>query len=228
MASSTPASEPKWATVKTTLPARPLPLNSSRIPVTTDRLIIRPLDAQDLDGLHLIRTQPEVMVNHPQGRIDRDLEETRPKLDLFLPPKDESHYNFAICSKETGEMIGIGGCHQLKSMFGWPAMGYMFRKEVWGKGLATEFTRAWLDMWCKLPREEAHIEVDRRSMPEGEGDAAEVMTAFTTAQNLASQRVLEKSGFERFLTWEEADLRNPDVQISLVAYRYFPNQELAN
>ena len=125
-------------------------------------------------------------------------------------------------------MIGIGGCHQLKSMFGWPAMGYMFRKEFWGKGLATEFTRAWLDMWCKLPREEVHIEVDQRSILNEEGEVLEVMTAFTSAENLASQKVLEKSGFERFLTWEEADLRNPDVRITLLAYRYFPNKHVAN
>ncbi|KAL7816070.1 acyl-CoA N-acyltransferase [Trichoderma aethiopicum] len=228
MAASTPASTPKWTTVKTTLPARPLPLNASRAPVITKRLIIRALDAQDLDGLHSIRTQPEVMANNPQGRVDRDLEETRPKLNIFLPPKDESHYNFAICLKETGDIIGIGGCHQLKSMFGWPAMGYMFRKEFWGKGLATEFTRAWLDMWCQLPRAEVEIEVDQRSIPEEEGKDVEILTAFTSAENLASQKVLEKSGFERFLTWEEADLRNPDAQITLVAYRYFPNKQLAN
>ncbi|KAL7948155.1 acetyltransferase domain-containing protein [Trichoderma barbatum] len=227
MASPVP-SKPKWATVKTTLPARPLPLNSMRVPVTTERLIIRALTAEDIHGLHLIRSQPEVMINHPQGRVDRDLAETQPKLDLFLPPNDESHYNFAICLKETGEMIGIGGCHQLKSNFGWPAMGYMFRKEFWGKGFATEFTRGWLDMWCKLPRAEAQVEADQRTFPEGEEETLEIMTAFTTVENLASQRVLVKSGFERFLAWEEADLRNPDVQVTLVAYRYFPSKHAAN
>ncbi|KAL7928561.1 acyl-CoA N-acyltransferase [Trichoderma chlorosporum] len=229
MASSAPSkSKPKWATVKTTLPARPLPLNSMRAPVTTDRLLIRALVAEDVDGLHLIRSQPEVMINTPQGRPDRDIDETRPRLGIFLPPKDEAHYNFAICLKETGEMIGIGGCHQLKSIFGWPAMGYMFRKDHWGKGFATEFTKGWLNMWNKLPREEAEIEVDGRSFPEGQEQTMEVMTAFTSADNIASQNVLIKSGFERFLEWEDADLRNPDVQITLLAYRYFPGKHEAN
>ncbi|KAM6477954.1 acyl-CoA N-acyltransferase [Trichoderma sp. SZMC 28011] len=227
MASSTP-SKPKWATVKTTLPVRPLPLNSTRVPVTTDRLIIRALVAEDLESLNVIRSQPEVMINTPQGRPDIDIDETRPKLEFFLPPKDGAHYNFAICLKETGEMIGIGGCHQLKSIFGWPAMGYMFRKEAWGKGYATEFTKGWLDMWCKLPREEAEVEVDQRSFSEGDEQPLEIMTAFTSAENLASQNVLTKSGFERFLDWEDADLRNPDNQITLVAYRYFPSKHLAN
>lgn len=69
MASSL-TSKPTWATAKTTLPARPLPLNSTRSPVTTERLIIRALVPEDLHTLHLIRTQPEVMINNPQGRID--------------------------------------------------------------------------------------------------------------------------------------------------------------
>ncbi|KAL7784322.1 acetyltransferase domain-containing protein [Trichoderma ceciliae] len=226
---STPTTKPKWAMAKTTLPDRPLPLNSNRPPVTTDRLIIRVLVPEDVHSLHILRTQPEVMANNPQGRVDRDLEETRPKLKPFLPPNDEMTYNFAICLKETGEMIGIGGCHKLFSIFGWPAIGYMFRKEFWGQGLATEFVQAWLDMWCKLPRAEAEFEVDQRSLRDGDGaEALEQVTAFTVLDNVGSQRVLEKSGFERFLTWEEPDLRNPDVKVTLLGYRYFPSRHLMN
>jgi RimJ/RimL family protein N-acetyltransferase len=168
------------------------------------------------------------MANNPQGRVDRDLEETRPRLNRFLPPNDEKTYNFAICLKATGEMIGVGGCHELSSMFGWPAMGYMIQKEFWGQGLATEFTQAWLEMWCKLPRAEAEFEVDQRALSDGDGETLEQMTAFTVSDNIGSQRVLEKSGFERFLTWEEADLRNPDVQVTLMGYRYFPGRHLEN
>lgn len=222
------SSETKWATVKTTLPSRPLPLNSSRLPVTTNRLIIRPLAPEDAQSLHILRTQPEVMANNPQGRVDRDLEETRQKLNPFLPPNDETTYNCAICLKATGEMIGIGGCHRLFSIFGWPAIGYMFRKEFWGQGIATEFVQAWLDMWCKLPREGAEFEVDRRTLPNEDGQILEQVTAFTVLDNIGSQRVLEKAGFERFLTWEEADLRNPDVQVVLLGYRYIPGQHLTN
>ncbi|RFU82162.1 acyl- n-acyltransferase [Trichoderma arundinaceum] len=225
---SSPASKPNWRIVKTAVPVRPLPLNSSRPPVTTDRLIIRALVPEDVHELHILRTQPEVMANNPQGRIDRDLEETRPKLNPFLPPNDEATYNFAICLKETGEMIGIGGCHMFKSMFGWPAIGYMFRKEFWGQGLATEFVKGWLDMWCKLPREAAELEVDSRTLQDGDEETPEQVIAFTLLDNLGSQRVLEKSGFERFVAWEEADLRNPAVQVTLLGYRYFPNKKLAN
>lgn len=222
------ASKPKWATIKTALPERPLPPNSSRSPVTTDRLVVRPLRPEDAHSLHILRTQPEVMANSPQGRPDKDLEETQQRLNLFLSPNDEKTYNCAICLKETGEMIGIGGCHQLVSMFGWPAIGYMIRKEFWGQGLATEFVKAWLQLWCKLPRAEAELEIDRRTLlpDEGEESSPEQVTAFTLLDNFGSQRVLEKAGFEKFLTWEEADLRNSELQVTLIGYRYLPGRRL--
>ncbi len=119
-------------------------------------------------------------------------------------------------------MIGVGGCHKIFSVFGWPAIGYMIRKEFWGQGLTTEFLHAWLDMWCKLPREEAEFEVDPRTLPGGEGPVLEQVTSFTVGDNLASQRVLAKSGFDNFLTWREPDLRNPEVEIALRGFRYFP------
>jgi hypothetical protein len=37
--------------VRTTLPRRPLPLNAARIPIVTDRLILRPLSADDTTAL---------------------------------------------------------------------------------------------------------------------------------------------------------------------------------
>ncbi|PON28993.1 hypothetical protein TGAM01_v202101 [Trichoderma gamsii] len=224
------ASKPKWATVKTTLPARPLPLNASRSPVTTDSLLIRPLVPEDARSLHILRTQPEVMANSPQGRPDKDLEETQQRLSPFLSPNDEKTFNCAICLKDTGELIGIGGCHQLVSMFGWPAIGYMIRTEFWGQGLATEFVKAWLESWCELPRAEAELEIDRRTLlsDEDEESSPEQVTAFTLVDNIGSQRVLEKAGFERFLTWEEADLRDPALQVTLIGYRYVLGDHLRN
>ncbi|KAL7917076.1 acyl-CoA N-acyltransferase [Trichoderma austrokoningii] len=223
-------SKPKWAVVKTTLPQRPLPPNTSRSPVITERLLIRPLVPEDVHSLHILRTQPEVMANSPQGRPDKDLEETRQRLKPFLPPNDEATYNCAICLKETGELIGIGGCHNLISTFGWPVIGYMIRKKFWGQGLATEFVKAWLESWCKLPRAEAEIEVDRRTLlPEqGEESSPEQVTALTLLDNVGSQRVLEKAGFERFLTWDEADLRDSRVQVTLIGYRYVLGSRLWN
>lgn len=115
-------------------------------------------------------------------------------------------------------------------MFGWPAIGYMIRTEFWGQGVATEFVKAWLESWWKLPRAEAELEVDRRTLlpEEGEESSPEQVIAFTLLDNIGSQRVLEKAGFERFLTWEEADLRNPEVQVTLIGYRHVLGGHLRN
>ncbi|KAH8912269.1 acyl-CoA N-acyltransferase [Coniochaeta sp. PMI_546] len=219
-------SKAEWVSIQTTLPTRPLPLNSSRPAFTTERLVIRALGVEDVQALHVLRTQPEVMANTPQGRIDKDVGETRSKLAHYLPPNDEKTYEFAICLKETDEVIGLGGCHSLSSMFGWPEIGYMLRREFWGQGLATEFLRTWLDMWYALPRTEEQVDVHPKStFSEHGGDTllVESVIAFTTADNVASQKVLQKSGFQHFLTWIEPDLRNPDVDIALQGYKYFPN-----
>jgi RimJ/RimL family protein N-acetyltransferase len=167
------------------------------------------------------------MANNPQGRIDKDLQETKPRLDLFLPPNDQSTFKFAICLKETDKMIGMGGCYRLSSKFGWPVIGYMLLKEFWGQGLVTEFLHAWLDMWHKLPRAEAELEVDPRTLPDGDGPAPELVTSWTVGDNIASQRVLKKCGFEHFLTWKEPDLRNPEVEVELLGFRYLLNKDLA-
>lgn len=217
-----------WVSVKTTFPSRPLPPNSSRPVVTTDRLIIRALVPEDLQSLHILRTQPEIMANNPQGRVDKDLQETQPKLDPFLPPNDGATFNFAICLKETSEMIGTGGCYRLSSKFGWPVIGYMLRKEFWGQGLVTEFLKAWLDMWCKLPRAETELDVDPCTLTDGDGPVLEQVTTWTVSDNFASQRVLEKCGFEHFFTWTEPDLRNPDVEVDLLGFRYFPAKHVVN
>ncbi|KAB5532557.1 GNAT domain-containing protein [Coniochaeta sp. 2T2.1] len=213
--------------IRTTLPLRPLPPNSSRAPITTARLLIRPLVPEDVHSLHVLRTQPEVMRNNPQGRPDADLEATRARLIPFLPPVDEGTFHFAICLRETSEMIGIGGCYNLSGVFGWPAIGYQLRREYWGRGLMTEFVRAWLGMWEALPRESVEVLVDPDSSTGEErerGVARELVTSSTIEENVASRRVLEKSGFACFKEWREADLRDLEVEIGLRGFRYVVQQ----
>ena len=140
---------------------------------------------------------------------------------------------------DDGEMIGIGGCSTLSSpVFGWPAVGYQIRREHWGRGYATEFLRGWLELWCALPRDEVEISVGEESVSpytsvedgNGNDEAAtavvvpEMVTAFTLSDNVASQRVLEKAGFEMFVKRRETDLRDPKREIELRGYRYFVGQ----
>ncbi|KAK3695269.1 GNAT domain-containing protein [Podospora appendiculata] len=235
--------DPKtFVTVKTTLPRKPYTTINVRPSITTERLILRALTPDDVQPLHIIRTQPEVMIWTSRGTVDKDLAATQNELAFFLPPKDETTFNFAICLRETGEMVGIGGHHNKMSSFGWPEVGYMFRKEAWGKGYGTEFLKAFVREYAALPREEVVLKIDPRTVtaPSGEGGRAgdgagellpvveEQLVALTEINNSRSWGVMKKAGFEHFLTWVARDTRYEEHKpIELPAYRYFVGRPAA-
>ncbi|KAK2747465.1 n- gnat [Colletotrichum kahawae] len=218
-----------FKTVKTTLPTRPLPPHASRQPVVTERLILRPVSADDLQALHTLRAQPEVMRFSAVGRVDADLDETRARLAQNLPPHDADNYDVSIYLRSTGRWIGIGGCKKPSGGdLGWPEIGYMLQKDYWGSGYATEFVKAFLGAWWSLPRSECEIAVERASVEgeravvrgraeEVEGAVDEILTAVTATDNPASQKILTKLGFEKFKVWKEVD-EEKQTEIVLVGY----------
>ncbi|KAL8400129.1 hypothetical protein RB594_000510 [Gaeumannomyces avenae] len=209
--------EGDFVVVNTTLPSLPLPRSAERADVVTERLVLRALRAEDLNAVHVLRTQPEVMVWTSTGRGDKDMAETQHKLDNYLPPNDVETFNCAICWRETGELIGMGGS--------WPELGYTIRKEFWGRGLATELVRAFLEAYVMLPRARAQIRVDRRSVvavtagQQEPVEAREVLVALVETPNERSHGVLRKCGLERFSEFVEPDPRDPSKTVGLVAYR---------
>ncbi|KAM0478179.1 hypothetical protein ACHAPX_005369 [Trichoderma viride] len=210
----------EWATVKTTLP-KAYPPMSARESIRSERLILRPYAATDVNDFHLLRLQPEVMKWTGQGRPDKDLEETAKCLEDRLPgsAKGESAYEFAICLAETGEMIGTGGSHMRVGELGWPVIGYLLRTEFWGKGFATELMTAFLKAYWALPREEVEIKVEKSTIVGSETDLQpEHITAITATDNGASQHVLGKLGFKLARLFEEEDPHTPDVMEALHGY----------
>ncbi|KAL7906153.1 acetyltransferase domain-containing protein [Trichoderma velutinum] len=217
MAQSNGATPLEWVTVKTTLP-KPYPPMAEREPIRTERLILRPYAATDLNDFHLLRIQPEVMKWTSQGKPDTDLAQTEKVLAERLPGTDgESAYEFAICWAETGEMIGTGGSHMRVGELGWPVVGYMFRSEFWGKGIATEVMSAVLKAYWALPREEVEIKVEKSSV-EGESERQpERITAITLDSNGPSQNVLSKLGFKLVKKFEEEE---PNTKVMELLYGY--------
>ncbi|KAI0179712.1 acyl-CoA N-acyltransferase [Hypoxylon sp. FL1284] len=211
-----------WDFVETTLPCVPFPSTAKRNPIKTERLVIRPLEEDDLIALHQLRSQPEAMTGITRGRPDRDIAESRSALRGFLAPNDETTFLFGVFLAATGEPVGEGGVHALASAAcGWPEIGYKFRREFWGRGYATEFLAALLDAWRKLPRSKARVRVARESVPDEGDGAAEQVSAVVDVLNMGSRRVLEKRGFVSFAEWTGPDTQEHRLgqPVTLVGYR---------
>ncbi|KAI2603479.1 acyl-CoA N-acyltransferase [Hypoxylon fragiforme] len=219
-----PSMETPWTSIAATFPCEPLPPNSQREPIRTERLVIRPLQENDLQALHELRSQPEAMTGTSLGRPDRDIEESRAALQGFLPPHDSDTFLFGVFLAATGELIGEGGVHNLASSpYSWPEIGYKFRKEFWGKGYATEFLQAFLAVWWALPRRRRATieEISPEACMQNAVVGVEQIIANADAQNIASRMVLEKSGFVQFAEWTEPDTQEHRLgqPITLVGYR---------
>jgi [ribosomal protein S5]-alanine N-acetyltransferase len=142
--------------------------------LTTGRMTFRPFTPDDLGLLAELHRDPEV--GRYMGGIWPD-DEIQAALDRFVAEQAErGHSKWAVFTRE-GAFVGRAGVSL------WPAtgeleLGYAFRPEYWGQGLATEAARAVAD-WAFANTGVDHI------------------IAFTHPQNYGSQRVLERIGMTR-------------------------------
>ncbi|KAI1207687.1 acyl-CoA N-acyltransferase [Annulohypoxylon truncatum] len=224
--------ESSWTFVETTLPYVPLPPNSQRQPIKTKRLVIRPIQENDLQSYHELRSQPEAMTGTTRGTPDRNMDESRAAMSDFLSPKDNKRFLFGVFFTSTGELIGEGGVHNLESSScGWPEIGYKFRKEFWRQGYATEFLKAFLEAWWSLPRFHVKRLVCSSSIhrtKDSESDTTEQVYAYTDVNNVGSRKVLEKLGFAQFSEWTEPDTQEHRIgqPVMLVGYCLSKKQDV--
>jgi len=86
---------------------------------------------------------------------------------------------WTVIGRDEDEIVGFGGLYVDPFDPGWGVeVGYFFRPQSWGRGYATELVQACLTL-------------ARR------GRRWPIICAFAHAENAASVRVLEKTGFER-------------------------------
>jgi RimJ/RimL family protein N-acetyltransferase len=144
----------------------------------TDRLVLRRFTEDDVDNLVELDGDPEVMhfINGgrptPRHEIEADI------LPTFIDYYTRfAGYGFwAAIEKSSGRFVGwfhfrpAKGAHPTEV-----ELGYRLRKSAWGKGYATEGSRALIDKGF------AELGVQR-------------VVAFTMVVNVASRRVLEKAG----------------------------------
>lgn len=185
---TTLSSTPSSVEVSTTQPVHQnLPRFSS------ERLFFRSLFESDFEPYHLLLKQPEPMRGYgldamPETNTARhwfnELQD-KTRVGIFLKNSDERE----------GELIGEGLVLKMDKQ--WPRVHYVFKKEYWGHGYATEFLKAFLSVWWGLPRENTTILVEEISLDSQEKHkATERLCAEIKMDNKSNQKVVEKAGYE--------------------------------
>jgi [ribosomal protein S5]-alanine N-acetyltransferase len=142
--------------------------------LVTDRLSFRPFTPDDLGLIAELHRDPEV--GRYMGGVWTDAEIAEALARFVAEQAERGHSKWAVFTA-AGAFVGRAGVSV------WPAtgeleLGYAFRPEFWGQGLATEAARAVAD-WTFANTDVAHI------------------IAFTDPRNYGSQRVLERIGMKR-------------------------------
>jgi [ribosomal protein S5]-alanine N-acetyltransferase len=110
----------------------------------TERMILREMSMDDTENLLTIFSDPEAMRFYPGTK---DVAETQGWIQWNLNSYEQYGHGLWIAEfKETGQFAGqcglivqnIEGCTEVE-------IGYSFRRQLWGQGLATEAAQACRD-----------------------------------------------------------------------------------
>ena len=156
--------------------------------LTTKRLLLRRFTPEDVDLLVELDSDPEVMHFINGGRPTPKSEIEHDVLPHFLAFYERSpRYGFwAAIERSTGEFVGWFHFRPGESAGpDEPELGYRLRRQAWGRGYATEGSRALIDKGFR------EFGVQR-------------VYAHTMTVNVASRRVMEKSGL-RFVRTFHSD-----------------------
>jgi [ribosomal protein S5]-alanine N-acetyltransferase len=146
-----------------------------RIPMETERFILRPFAADDAEAAFGWFGDPVVMRFTPSGP-DLSLQQTEKRLENYRQHQIAHGFSkWIILDRSTKLPIGDSGLLVLKD-YGWIDLGYRLAQPYWGKGVATEVAFAWV----RAAFDELHL--DR-------------LMAMVHSENRASIRVLMKLKF---------------------------------
>ena len=137
------------------------------IELRTPRLVLRRPRLDDLAAFYSVMSNPLAM-RYWSTLPHSSIEVTRPWLERMIDRSASGGEDFAI--EFEGRVVGDVGAGRL------PEFGFMVHPDYWGRGIATEASRAFID----------HA-FDARSVDQ--------LTADVDPRNTASLRVLGKLGF---------------------------------
>jgi [ribosomal protein S5]-alanine N-acetyltransferase len=144
----------------------------------TDRLILRPVEATDVQTLFALRSNPDLMRYIPRP-IATKLADAEAIIQIMLKGiEDGTKRNWAVTLKENNTCIGIFGYHQIYPEHFRAELGYMVLPEFQRKGYTTEAVRAIVNY--------GFTEMNLHSIE-----------AIIDPRNIASEKVLTNLGFQK-------------------------------
>ena len=154
--------------------------------IENDRLVIRSLNKEDLEGLEALRRDQRVYCYEPtflmelQGTTEEALEALQ-NMDLY----DDRQCILGVYEKTAPSvLVGLAEFYDFKPSGKVISLGYRFLSRFWGKGIASSCVQALL----KYVQTSTDVEL---------------VTAHVIPGNTASARCLLKNGFEYLLSKPE-------------------------
>ena len=148
--------------------------------INTYRLLLEEICWSDLEVIHAIHSFPEVDEFNTLG-IPKDIDETREVIRKGIEEKGNPKrgaIHWKIILKETKTVIGLAGMFLSRDKFKLGEIYYKLIPEHWGKGYATEVSKALIKSGFE--------DFDLHKVEAG-----------VACENIGSIRVLEKSGMTR-------------------------------
>ena len=153
----------------------------------TERLLLRTWETHDAEAVFRIWGDAEAMRWVDDGKVSADVEAVRRGLAVGQRCQEENGYClWAVVERASGEVVGDCGFIKLDDEPG-VELGYHLRRDVWGRGYATEAAGACL-----------RYAFEKMGLP--------AVHAWAHPKNLASKRVLGKLGFQ-FVAMDEGEER---------------------
>lgn len=151
----------------------------------TPRLIIRHYTPEDADHFFKLNGDKEV-VKYIRPAIDRAASDAFLEKNIAYYATHPNLGRFAVIDKYTGAFVGSFALIPISDDAPELQLGYAFLPSAWGKGYATEVTRAGIPFFFKHQQDD-------------------ILYAITEAEHTGSQKVLEKCGFTRIGEFMEDD-----------------------
>jgi RimJ/RimL family protein N-acetyltransferase len=131
--------------------------------LTTRRLLLRPLRADDAPGMYAIYSDPQTM-RYWSAQVIENLEAAASLVsdDLRLQ-LDGSAAFWAVVLPQTGRVIGKFSLFHINPDNRRAEIGYVLNRQFWGRGYGTELLRAMIELafdTYQLHRLEADIDPD--------------------------------------------------------------------